>query len=660
MLAGEPPFTGPNAQAILARVITERPRPLDEVRDTAPPGAVAAVHTALAKLPADRQSSAEHFSAGLAGPSASPISAHHARTSGPVAGWRRWRVAGVAAAAVALGAATDRVAHRSPAPAAAAPVRFSVIPDSGFALGRFAIAPDGSAIAFWANRPDGSAELLIRGMDDVDARPLAVIPHGQASGVGQGVFFSADAKWVGYIANGAIEKLPTGGGTPVMLARAPNARGAATWAPDGTIYYDANGGALMQVPPDGRPPERLLALGDGRRLFAPSMLPDGRSMLVSVASVSTEQLLWTVLDLRTGKIGALHPGSMAAYVDPGDVVYADENGRIWRQPLDIEHRAPAGAPRSVPRVLADAFAVSRTGSLVFLPTDLRGTHLMLVDRQGHGRTLPGLAFAWAPRFSPDGRRVAFAASATSGDAYDVWVLDLAAGTSQRITTDSVDNNDAQWSPDENLLVYSSNHDSSVKDLYIDRADGGGGTRLLLHRAGAQWSSDWSPDGRWILFTNVAPDGENDIWMVRADGKEARPWLATPFLERGGTFSPDGPWVAYISNESGEPKVYIQSFPTPGGKRVVSTNAGNNPVWRGDGRELYYCSDGQLVAVQLAWDADGPRVTGRTPLFKLPYVEGPHANYDATADGQRFVVNVGSELANRIVVELNSMSPRSTP
>lgn len=280
---------------------------------------------------------------------------------------------------------------------------------------------------------------------------------------------------------------------------------------------------------------------------------------------------------------------------------------------------------------------------------------MLLNRDGSGRGLQASAFPWAPRFSPDGRRLAFGTAGTLEDATDVWVLHLAAGTIQRVTTDSADNNDPQWSPDGRSLVYSSSRDSSDKELYVQPADGSGAARLLVGQPGLQWSSDWSRDGEWILFTNVTPDGASDIWMVPAAGGDARPWLATPFTERGGRFSPDGRWVAYDSNESGYYEVYIQSFPTPGAKRVVSIDGGSNPVWRGDGEELFYWSGRRFIAAQLEWNADGPQVTGRTTLFNLPYVPGPHANFDVTRDGQRFVIVVGDDPEDRIVVALNALN-----
>ncbi len=664
MLAGEPPFTGPNAQAVLARVITERPRPLGELRETVPRAVEDAVHAALAKLPADRPSTAARFAAALAAPSEQRADERRARTTTASSAsphtWRTWSVVGVAVAALALGAIADRLLHR-PAPAATPPAaRFSVMPDSGSTLGRFAIASDGSAIAFWALRGDSAAELFVRDMHALEARRVMALRRDEDPDSWGDVFFSPDARWIGFTAGGAIEKVPATGGATVMVARVPDASGGAAWGSDGAIYYADRAGTLMRVPPDGRAPELLLAPSEGRRFLEPRRLPGGGGLLLTVANFATGKLAWTVLNLHTGQIGKSYPGALAMYVDPGEIIYSDETGRLFRQAFDLGRLAPDGEPHALeestaydPQSSLPAYAVSRSGTLVFTPGALRTRHLMLLNRDGSGKALQASAFPWAPRLSPDGRRLAFGTAARPNDVIDVWVMNLAAGTAQRITTDSADNDDPQWSPDGRSLVYSSSRDSSLKDLYVRSADGSGGARLLLRRAGSQWSSDWSSDGRWILFTNVAPDGDNDIWMVPAEGGDARPWLASPFTERGGRFSPDGRWVAYSSTETGYPEVYIQSFPTPGARRIVSTNGGYNPIWRGDGRELYYWSGTRLVAAQLGWDADGPHVTGRVTLFDRPYVRGPHANFDAMLDGKHFIVVVGNEPENRMVVQLNA-------
>jgi Tol biopolymer transport system component len=262
---------------------------------------------------------------------------------------------------------------------------------------------------------------------------------------------------------------------------------------------------------------------------------------------------------------------------------------------------------------------------------------------------------WTPRFSPDGRRLAYGAYAPGQGLSDIWVTDLADGTTQRVTADDADNNDPHWSPDGRSILYAALREGTGKDLFVHALDGGA-ARRLTSRPITEWPSDWSPDGGELLVTGVTNEDDRDIWIQPADGGAARPWLATPAQEYAARVSPNGRWVAYTSNETGRDEVYVQSFPTPGRKTLVSPRGGAHPVWRRDGRELYYWQDDQLVAVDV--DPRGPGgalvVRGRTPLFRAPYMLSEHPNYDASPDGTRFVVVTGRVRANRLVVALHAL------
>jgi Tol biopolymer transport system component len=265
---------------------------------------------------------------------------------------------------------------------------------------------------------------------------------------------------------------------------------------------------------------------------------------------------------------------------------------------------------------------------------------------------------WSPRFSPDGRRVAYGAIAPGMDAHDLWVTDLAAGTTLRLTTDGNNNNDAQWSPDGTSIAYSADA-SGATDLFA-RPLGGPPARPLTRRPGFQFPQDWFRDGHAVLFVDVqatgAQAGNQDIWVQPTNGGPARPYVATPAKELGARVSPDGRWVAYTSNETGRDEVYVQSYPTPGRRTLVSASGGIHPAWRGDGRELYYWHAERLIAVQLEGGAagDAPAVRGRTPLFEAPYPGGVTAMYDVSPDGTRFVLAVGHERSNRLVVALDAL------
>jgi dipeptidyl aminopeptidase/acylaminoacyl peptidase len=353
---------------------------------------------------------------------------------------------------------------------------------------------------------------------------------------------------------------------------------------------------------------------------------------------------------------------MAPRYAAGSLVYADIQGQLFRQRFDLERLTPIGAPQEIagPVQLDDggstaAFDVSRSGAIAYRVSSLGDTRLSLLDRAGRElRSSKGRGL-WAPRFSPDGRRVAYGAFAPGNNYADVWIRDLAAGTTQRFTTDGNDNNDAQWSPDGRSIVYSAGAPDG-KDLFVQSLDGGP-ARLLTRRPGTKWPSDWSRDGRAVLFTNEGAD----LWVQPADGGAPHPYLVTPSQDWGGRLSPDGHWVAYMSDETGQVEVYLQAYPTPGRKTLVSVGGGSEPVWRADGRELYYWTGDQLVAARLEVRAAGapPVVVERTPLFRAAYQHGPHPNYDVSSDGTRFILVTTGESSGRLVVGLNLLEPGGT-
>ena len=271
------------------------------------------------------------------------------------------------------------------------------------------------------------------------------------------------------------------------------------------------------------------------------------------------------------------------------------------------------------------------------PPTADGTQLVVVDRAGRPQRTITANRPWTPRFSPDGRRVAYGAFGAGRNTSDVWVTDLDGGKTQRLTDDDRDSNDPQWSADGTSLSYSANAPGG-KDLLVQRL-GGGEASVLARRDGTQYASDWLRDGSALLVTEQAGRNRGDILVQPADGSPARAYAATTADETAARVSPDGRWVAYTSDESGRAEVYLDSYARPGQRVTVSLGGGAHPVWRGDGRELYYWNDGALMAVQLgaAWGDTPPAVGARTVLFRAPYVAAWNTMYDVSPDGQRFVV-----------------------
>jgi Tol biopolymer transport system component len=262
----------------------------------------------------------------------------------------------------------------------------------------------------------------------------------------------------------------------------------------------------------------------------------------------------------------------------------------------------------------------------------------MVDRAGKRvRSIPADR-PWTPRISRDGRRVAYGAFAIGRSTSDLWVTDLKSGTTRRLTDDSEDSNDPQWSADGESIVYSANA-SGGKDL-MQRTVGAGAARVLATRGGTQFPSDWSRDGKALLVTEDARGNRRDILVQPADGSAAWPYVATTADETAARLSPDGKWVAYTSDVSGQAEVYLDSWPKPSKRITISSGGGVHPVWRADGRELYYWNDGALMAVEVGASSGtaAPTVGRRTVLFRARYDEtAPNTMYDVTPDGKEFVI-----------------------
>jgi serine/threonine-protein kinase len=659
MLTGSPPHVGSSAQQIIMKIVTEDAAPVTKLRKAVPPNVAAAVAKALEKLPADRFESAKAFAAALAD---SHFTTATAATQSPRGSHRAARpaaVAGLAVAALAVGVAAGWSIRGHPA-AATGPLRFYLYSDSARAIGEnFAISPDGTTLVYRARTPAGPM-LFEQRLSELEPRPIA--GTSDVDEFARGIFFSPDGGTIGFATGSAIKRVRLDGSELATVTSITEGIAGAAWGADGSIIFGTFAGRLYRVASQGGSPTPMAVRGDSgtpRFLVSPQFLPGGRDLLCVTFTRSGARWIG-VLTLASGEFRPLTAGISPVYLPPGNLVFVTVDGSVMIQPFDAGRRDTTGpAVRLLENVSTffDAIAaydVAAAGSLVYLPRRTGGAMLQLIERDGTARGLSSGNRFWVPRFSRDGRRIAYGAYGGSTSWADLWSYDLTLGVDQRLTSGGQagrDYNDPVWSRDGSRIALSA-LDSlrSGKNLYLMASDATDPPELLLDRPGDQWPSDWTPDGKYLLFTDTPTGAARSIWLVPTSGAAApRPVVHTGYNATGGRLSPDGRWLAYDSDETGQSEVYVQPFPGPGLRVRVSLAGGQMPVWSRGGRELFYMARSHVLAVEVNPDA-GLAVGARDTLFEARHIQGGVlAQYDVHPDGRRFVVSTRAESSDRLAL-----------
>jgi serine/threonine-protein kinase len=668
MLSGEPPFTGPTAQAIVARVMTEQPRSLTLQRHSIPPHVEAAVNRALEKLPADRFASAAQFAAALTRPELTLATTRaQVAARGPVAPvWPRsfWLAAGTAAVALVLAGwgwlRVRSAAHQPPS------WQYITLGDSvtlDAQAPAMALSPDGSMFVFKDDRQNG--RLWIKQRGELNPTPI------NGTERAHNPVFSPDGEWVAYVADGRLKKVRASGGASVTLADSVAVGfGGAAWLDDGTlVYVSPSQQELRRVSASGGPSTVALSWGSaslaGGGAGMPIALPGARGVLFQVCGSSCVTMSIHVLDLRTGKEKLLISDvSQAWYLPSGHILYVRRDGVAVVAPFDLGTLEITGAAtpvlEGVQVSINGGFALlawSPSGSLVYAHGAGGSTDnaMVRVSRDG---AIAQIDTAWHGEFnsialSPDGRRLA--AGVGSGGALNIWIKELDRGPFTRLTFGGQDRRPF-WSPDGRTVAYvrDSNNTSAV---YARPADGSGQDRLLVRLDRLVQEGEWSHDGRWIVVrTDNGQAGAGDILAVPVGGGGAPvPVAASPFSELNPALSPDVRWLAYTSNESGINEVYVRPFPdAQGGRWQISNGGGSEPRWSRDGRELFYLDGDRRLTVVRVHAVPTFATAGRTSLFDVSnfVVAGFHQSYEVTPDGRAFVFvsprRAGTEGASHIV------------
>jgi eukaryotic-like serine/threonine-protein kinase len=652
MLVGDPPHAGSTAQAIVAKVITEKPASIIAHRDRVPEHVEDAVMTALEKLPADRFASAAEFAAALAGRSTRAAgTVRRPRTAGRAGAppspadtarsRRRVAAAGAIVATVALlGAAAGWTGRgwtaRAPAPA---PIRFSAsLGEPGADRPYLSISPDGRRIMRAVADSAGVPRLLVL---DLGTGAVTTVPGTEHA---NGAEFSPRGDWIAFTANGELRKIAVQGGPATVLINTMRVdNGGVAWTDDGQIVFSGRGTGLWRVSAEGGTPVQLTRLDSTRNEFghwAPRMLPDGRALIYSNYAGRSRVEAY---DLATGRTTVLVDGAVFGRYSPtGHLLFA-RDGAVFAIPFDAARLEVSGVAAPVQDdVVWEAnnalagFDVSANGTFVYLRASDWFSDRTLVWRDRAGRDTPVIDAPGAyqePRLSPDGRWIALTISRPK---LDVWLYDVARGVLTQLTRAPAVAFNAVWLPDSRSIVYT--RENPVYDLHRIPIDASAPDALLSASAFDKYASSISSDGELMLLTESTTGDRVMIATVDGSGP-LRPVAETSLEQRLGMFSPDGRWIAYSEHDDGRGDIYIRSVSGAGGRRLVSAGGGMQPRWTKGGREIVYLTGTALMSVNV--DPETGTVGSPATLFRITDLDrdrdGRVHSYDVTPDGQRFLV-----------------------
>jgi serine/threonine-protein kinase len=648
MLTGDPPHTGPTSHVILMRILTEAPRSVTEVRNSVPVHVGSAVSRALEKLPADRFDSAEAFRGALGdegfrhspptglqpGPMTDPAEGDGLMPLGALVRDLRFvavALLAVVALAFSAWAASDYRSEREDEAVvkAATPLPLGF----GTLLGnRVTISPTGDRIAWFEEREAGQHLLLIRPLSGLET---VEVPGSRNA---RSPFFSPDGAWLAFISSsGDLVRVSVNGGQPLTLARDVNLLDA-HWGDTGEIIGAGQEG-LYTIPDVGGRPELRVKDPLGRW---PELLPGGHAVVYTHGLSSGGSEIY-LADLETGEFRPLLPeGTNPHYVESGHLVYGELGQTLFAVSFDLKSLTLSGSPVPVldeVRVHLDGgvqFAVARNGVAVYIPmvSSFARRELVEVSPDGQEEVLPIEAGdVWDPRYAPDGQRIAYRYEEK------IYVFSFLTGSRVLVSGD-FSARFPVWSKDGSMLTFAGlGAGTDDFDGMRAPADGSAPPELLYTKPFTNVVEGWLSDGR-ALVRETPLDRGRDLLIYRFNGDSVveTPYLTAEWQERGASISPDGDWVAYLSNESGQQEVYVRAFPQPSERIPISRDGGSDPRWSPDGRTLYYREGSALVAVDLG---PGPDIEARGWNVLFPGVNqlrfANFAQYDVHPLEDRFLI-----------------------
>jgi serine/threonine protein kinase len=644
MATGEPAFAGKSRASLIAAILSSEPQPMTALQAMTPPALERVVKKCLAKDPDERWQSASDLAAELHW-----ISESGSQAGVPTRGVRErktWERAGWLFGALLLllmiggGAVWWFGARQSPR------AMYFNIPIT-LAANDVALSPDGRTLAMVAYWNQTSKYMLWT--YPVGGRGATIAPGTEDA---SHPFWSPDSRSIAFFSQGKLKKvdLSSSGGTAQVVCDAPHGRGGA-WNQEGVILFTPDFfTGLSRVSSAGGTPVEVTKTDAARFESShrwPLFLPDGRHFLYLAANFSghfeTNEIFLGSLDSGE-KQPIVSANSNAAYAEPGYLLYLRDNALV-AQRFDPRKYVLSGEPRTIsnevqyfPQTDLALFGVAGTAILVTQTgRSADKSQLTWFNRNGGTTGAVGTPGTFAnPSISPDGRRLAFEQTDTDGRHVDIWIDELATNGTTRFTFGPGLNEIAVWSPDGKRIAYGSSRKLNFS-AYLKNADGSGPEREMADLGGqAEGIWDWSRDDKYILARK-----DNELWYLALPDFQAKPYLQQKWTVRNAQFSPDGKWVVYSSNETGNWEVYVSPFPNGTSKWQVS-RGGSEPRWRRDGKELFYLSaEGKMMAVAVklgnSFEAGPPVVLFQTHL-RQPISAQDVFSYDVTGDGQRFLIN----------------------
>ena len=647
MLTGKRAFRGESAIETLNAILKEEPPELSTTSPNIAPGLERVVWHCIEKSPERRFQSATDVAFALEALSGQSSSATASIVSPLPSRWNLERLFWVGLSSLLLiGVAIFGFLAYSRTGTRQAAARLALPLEQNEPF-RIVISPDGQRVLFLAPNPDGKDMLWVRPLETANAQVLEGTENAQAP------FWSADSRSIGYFANGKLFKIDAEGGRAQALCDAEGFGGA--WNAEGIILFNGNDG-LHRISSNGGSPVLATKVDpkeEGHRW--PYFLPDGRHFIFLADAGQTEDHNIRIGTLDSQETRILFPAISRIVYANGYLLFVNQ-GSLVAQPFDARSLKLGNDSFTVAQQVAEVgpnhefdFSTSDNGVLTYQSGN-PNSQLTWFDRTGKKLSTVGPPGKYnIVSLEPNGQHVATEMLDADGRVGDVWLLDVTHGNSSRFTFAPSGEGSPIWAPDGSRIIFDSNRGTTngVTDLYEKAASGIGEDKVVLKNEFAKFPSSWSHDGQNILFTSYNRSS-SEIWVLSLTGGAK----ATPLIHNAsfyydyGQFSPDQHYLAYVANESGHPEVYVQTYPLSGGRWQISAGGGWAPLWRNDGKELFYqATDGRLMAVSIT---TGPKFESGQPtqLFKSKFKNSGSYSYAVSADGQRFLINTPVEDTSR--------------